>query len=59
MTLALPKTGLFSEQGRAIVGDLYLADISVPPALYEQLGVQVGPLFAEDTIVKIDAASVM
>ena len=59
LTLALPKTGLLSEQGRAIVGDLYLADISVPSALYEQWGLQVGPIFAEDTIVKLEAAGLM
>ena len=59
LTLALPKTGLLSEQGRAIVGVLYLADISVPSALYEQLGLQVGPIFAEDTIVKLEAAGLM
>lgn len=59
MTLALPKTGLLSERGRTAVGDLYLADISVPPALYAQLGVQVGPIFAEDTIVKIEMAGIM
>lgn len=35
MTLAMPKKGLF---GAAQVGDLYLADISVPPAVYERLG---------------------
>ncbi|MEZ4713623.1 MAG: NAD(P)H-hydrate epimerase [Caldilineaceae bacterium] len=54
MTLALPKTGLFSTQGRAAVGDLYLADISVPPGLYERLGLNVGPIFAEDTVIKLD-----
>ncbi|MEZ4663103.1 MAG: NAD(P)H-hydrate epimerase [Caldilineaceae bacterium] len=53
MTLALPKTGLFSAQGRIAVGDLYLADISVPPALYANLGLNVEPIFAEDTIIQI------
>lgn len=33
LTLALPKTGL-----RAIAGDLYLADIGIPPEVYLQLG---------------------
>jgi len=34
LTLALPKTGL-----RQVAGDLYLADIGIPPALYRQLGI--------------------
>jgi NAD(P)H-hydrate epimerase len=33
LTLALPKTGL-----DAIAGDLYLADIGIPPEVYHQLG---------------------
>jgi len=53
LTLALPKTGLLRPAARPFVGDLYLADIGVPPQLYRRLGLQVGPLFAEDTIVPI------
>jgi NAD(P)H-hydrate epimerase len=34
LTLALPKTGL-----RGLAGDLYLADIGIPPQVYERLGV--------------------
>ena len=52
LTLALPKQGLRlkSEQ----VGELYLADISVPPDLYERyLGIKVGILFAESEIVRL------
>ena len=52
LTLALPKQGL--RTGLAQVGELYLADISVPPTLYEQaLGLQVGSLFAESEIVRL------
>ena len=52
LTLALPKRGLRSR--REHVGELYLADISVPPALYEQaLGLGVGPLFAKSDIVRL------
>lgn len=53
LTLALPKTGLMISQARPYVGDLYLADISVPPELYRRIGVEVPNLFVEDTIVKI------
>ena len=52
LTLALPKVGLRS--GLAQVGELYLADISVPPTLYEQaLGLTVGSLFAESEIIRL------
>jgi NAD(P)H-hydrate epimerase len=53
MTLALPKTGLGTPEAEAFVGDLYLADISVPPRLYARLGIDVPPIFIHDTIVKI------
>ena len=55
MTLALPKVGLVSEAGREVVGELYLADISVPPALYAGagLGLDVGPLFYRGEILRI------
>ncbi len=56
MTLALPKIGLMAPQALFFVGDLYLADIGVPPELYAtpSLGVDVGPLFAYDTILHVD-----
>ena len=55
MTLALPKTGLRRGDAEIQVGELYLADISVPPALYAgpTLGLQVGPVFARDDIVRL------
>lgn len=55
LTLALPKEGLRAAGVDPYVGELYLADISVPPALYASpaLGLQVGPLFAEDDIIRL------
>jgi NAD(P)H-hydrate epimerase len=55
MTLALPKEGLRSEAAREYVGELYLADISVPPELYGEpaLGLDVGAVFAESDIVRV------
>jgi NAD(P)H-hydrate epimerase len=55
MTLALPKEGLRADGVAKYVGELYLADISVPPGLYGKppLNKDVGPLFAEDDIVRI------
>lgn len=54
LTLALPKTGLLTAQAQSVVGDLYLADISVPPELYSRLGVEVPNLFENDTILKVN-----
>ena len=53
MTLALPKIGLMSESAYPFVGSLYLADISVPPELYRKMGLEVGNIFEQDTIIKI------
>ena len=54
MTLALPKTGLLTSQAKSVIGDLYLADISVPPELYRHLGIEVPNLFENDTILKVN-----
>ena len=56
MTLALPKEGLRAAGVREHVGELYLADISVPPALYAGpgLGIDVGPIFARSEIVRLE-----
>ena len=56
MTLALPKSGLLAPQAKPFVGDLYLADIGVPPELYAapSLGLQVGRIFAHDTIQRFE-----
>jgi NAD(P)H-hydrate epimerase len=54
LTLALPKTGLFSPEARSYVGELFLADISVPPGLYGKLGIKIGSVFAPDTIIKVE-----
>jgi NAD(P)H-hydrate epimerase len=53
MTLALPKTGLMRNNAQPWVGELYLADISVPPGLYERLGLMVRPIFMEEEIIRL------
>ena len=50
MTLALPKVGLLEAPQ---VGELWLADISVPPSVYRGFDLEVGNLFEEDTIVRV------
>jgi NAD(P)H-hydrate epimerase len=53
LTLALPKAGLTRPAAAAWVGNLYLADISAPEAVYRRLGVSVGPLFSRSDIVRV------
>jgi len=55
MTLALPKEGLRAPGAEVHVGELYLADISVPPSLYSRppLELEVGPLFARHAILRL------
>ena len=55
MTLALPKAGLVSGEVGNRIGELYLADISVPPQLYAQpaLDIEVGPIFATSDIIRL------
>ena len=52
ITLALPKTGLASP----LAGELFLADISVPQAVYRRFGLRVPDLFRHDTIVGLRAS---
>lgn len=49
LTLALPKIGL---RGASQVGDLYLADISVPPRVINDLNAQA-PDFTEGSILRV------
>jgi len=55
MTLALPKVELRADGVTQHVGELYLADIGVPPSLYAGavLGFEVGPIFAAGDIVRL------
>jgi NAD(P)H-hydrate epimerase len=55
MTLALPKKGLDGAAMASHVGELYLADISVPPGLYARppLNIRIEPLFACEEVVRL------
>ncbi len=52
LTLALPKTGFLSPSASPYIGDLYLADISIPRKVYQSFG-QQNILFQNDTLLKI------
>lgn len=53
MTLALPKIAFRHTAVLAHTGELYLADISVPPELYAAFGISVGHIFAKSEIVRL------
>lgn len=53
LTLALPKAGLVVPGAREWVGDLSVADISVPASAYRRLGIAVGPIFDDADIVRV------
>ena len=54
LTLALPKTGLRAPQAQDVVGDVFLADIGVPPEVYRDLGLEVGSPFASGSIIRLE-----
>ena len=51
LTLALPKSGLYAAP--EATGALFLADISAPPALYEDMDIDLPPIFARSPILRI------
>ena len=55
MTLALPKTGLLVPTARPYVGDLYLADIGVPPALCTHLHLDPKPILIRRSMIRLDS----
>jgi NAD(P)H-hydrate epimerase len=53
MTLALPKDGLRAPQAGPLVGRLLLADISVPAAVYDRMGLAYTSPFGDATVVEL------
>lgn len=55
LTLALPKRGLMERSALPYIGDLYLADIGVPPSLYNQepFHFHLNNIFSQGYIIKI------
>jgi NAD(P)H-hydrate epimerase len=52
ITLALPKAGFLVPESSDYLGDLYVADISIPRKIYKQFG-QETELFQKDIILKV------
>ena len=53
VTLALPKRGLMTTRSHALVGELLLADIGVPPLAFDRVGIETRGLFASRDLVRI------
>lgn len=55
LAIALPKAGVVAPEATTLVGELYLADIGVPPQLYRTSGLdlEVGPLFAQADLIRL------
>lgn len=53
LTLAWPKQGLLTPAARDVAGALYVADISVPEAVYDAVGAHRDDLFARGSIVRV------
>ena len=51
LTLAVPKIGVLDAPS---AGELYVADISVPPLVYQRMGITVPPLFRQSSLLQID-----
>lgn len=54
LTLALPKTGLRAPDAAGYVGELFLADIGVPPEVFGDLGLEVGNWFDKGPRVRLE-----
>lgn len=53
LTLALAKTGLLAPSAGPFVGELFVADIGVPPTAYARFGLDVGAFFAARDVVRV------
>ena len=49
LTLALPKSGLTN----LVSGEIYLADIGIPPEVYHSLGIHFDPFFGERYYIRL------
>jgi NAD(P)H-hydrate epimerase len=55
LTLALPKEGLRAAAAATATGRLFIADLSVPPLVYDRLGLEYRSPFGRGTVVPLFA----
>jgi NAD(P)H-hydrate epimerase len=53
LTLALPKAALRGEGAQELVGELHLADIGIPPGVFERLAIPYRSPFSRGPVVRI------
>jgi NAD(P)H-hydrate epimerase len=53
LALGLPKLGTVMKQAERYVGQLHVADIGLPVAVYELLELDVPPFFTQGTVVRV------
>lgn len=53
LTLALPKAGLLKVPARSACGRIFTADISVPAALYAEVGIDAPAIYATDPLLEL------
>jgi hydroxyethylthiazole kinase-like uncharacterized protein yjeF len=56
VALGAPTHGLTQRISHAYVGDLYLADLGIPPAAWSAAGVEAPPTFPRGPLVRLTAA---
>ncbi len=54
MALGVPKRQCITEEGRSLVGELYVSDLSMPRGLYTRLGYEGPLLFADEPVIRLD-----
>jgi NAD(P)H-hydrate epimerase len=62
LVLAIPKFGHFRLTASKLLGDLFMADISIPPEIYSSLKIENDNLkkaFRENTVVKINKVIIL
>jgi hypothetical protein len=50
----MPKIGMLVDEAQPYLGDLYLADIGIPPQLLAEIGIDGDGLFADDDIMALE-----
>lgn len=53
LMFALPKVGLLKADAKPYTGDMFLADISVPPTVYAKLNIDAPLFFEKENIVRL------
>ncbi len=52
--LGVPKKAALTAEGAERMGEIYLSDISIPPALYARLGYRGPPLFTDAPFLRLE-----